>query len=66
MAVRAKREYLTSFRRSIEQRIVQPEQVRLNAADLSTIETLVQELAQPEQSASSMRSTCSNRSTSAT
>src|SRR5215217_6851002 len=29
MAVRAKREYLTSFRRSIEQRIVQPEQVRL-------------------------------------
>ena len=48
MAVRAKREYLTSFRRSIEQRIVQPEQVRLNAADLSTIETLVQELAQPD------------------
>ena len=36
MAVRAKREYLTSFRRSIEQRIVQPEQVRLDAADLST------------------------------
>ena len=48
MAVRAKREYLTSFRRSIEQRIVQPEQVRLDAADLSTIETLVQELAQPD------------------
>jgi ATP/ADP translocase/CRP-like cAMP-binding protein/HEAT repeat protein len=48
MAVRAKREYLASFRRSIEQRIVQPEQVRLNAADLSTIETLVQELAQPD------------------
>ena len=48
MAVRAKREYLSSFRRSIEQRIVQPEQVRLNAADLSTIETLVQELAQPD------------------
>ena len=48
MARMAKREYLTSFRRSIEQRIVQPEQVRLNAADLSTIETLVQELAQPD------------------
>jgi ATP/ADP translocase/HEAT repeat protein/CRP-like cAMP-binding protein len=48
MAVRAKREYLASFRRSIEQRIVQPEQVRLNAADLSTIETLVQELAHPD------------------
>jgi HEAT repeat protein/CRP-like cAMP-binding protein len=48
MAIRAKREYLSSFRKSIEQRIVQPEQVRLNAADLSTIETLVQELAQPD------------------
>ena len=48
MAVRAKREYLASFRRSIEQRIVQPEQVRLDAADLSTIETLVQELAHPD------------------
>ncbi len=48
MSRMAKREYLTSFRRSIEQRIVQPEQVRLNAADLSTIETLVQELAQPD------------------
>ena len=47
MAVRAKREYLASFRRSIEQRIVQPEQVRLDAADLSTVETLVQELANP-------------------
>jgi len=48
MAVRAKREYLSSFRRSIEQRIVQPEQVRLDAADLSTVETLVQELANPD------------------
>jgi ATP:ADP antiporter, AAA family len=48
MAVRAKREYLVSFRRSIEQRIVQPEQVRLDAGDLSTVETLVQELANPD------------------
>ena len=48
MAVRAKREYLTSFRRSIDQRIVEPEQVRLSGADLSTIETLVQELAHPD------------------
>ncbi len=48
MAVRAKREYLASFRRSIEQRIVQPEQVRLDAGDLSTVETLVQELANPD------------------
>jgi ATP:ADP antiporter, AAA family len=48
MAFRAKREYLASFRRSIEQRVVRPEEVRLNAADLSTIETLVQELANPD------------------
>lgn len=48
MARIAKREYLLSFRRSIEQRTVQPEQVRLNAADLATIETLVQELANPD------------------
>jgi ATP:ADP antiporter, AAA family len=48
MAVRAKGEYLASFRRSIEQRVVQPEQVRLDAADLSTVETLVQELANPD------------------
>src|SRR5688572_27373879 len=48
MAVRAKREYLTSFRRSIEQRVVRPDQVRLSGADLSTVETLVQELAHPE------------------
>ncbi|MEO5895597.1 MAG: Npt1/Npt2 family nucleotide transporter [Vicinamibacterales bacterium] len=48
MAVRAKREYLVSFRRSLETRDVEPEQVRLNVADLSTIETLVQELAHPD------------------
>ena len=48
MAIRAKREYLASFRRSIEQRVVKPELVRLDAADLSTIETLVQELANPD------------------
>jgi ATP/ADP translocase/HEAT repeat protein/CRP-like cAMP-binding protein len=48
MAFRAKREYLASFRRSIEQRVVRPEEVRLNAADLSTVETLVQELADPD------------------
>jgi ATP:ADP antiporter, AAA family len=48
MARMAKREYLVSFRRSIEQRTVQPDQVRLNAADLATVETLVQELANPD------------------
>ena len=48
MAFGAKREYLASFRRSIDQRIVEPEQVRLSHADLTTIETLVQELAHPD------------------
>src|SRR5215203_3663386 len=48
MAVRAKREYLASFRRSLETRGVEPEEVRLNVADLSTVEMLVQELANPD------------------
>ena len=48
MAVRAKREYLSSFRRSLESRDVEPEEVRLTVADLSTVETLVQELANPD------------------
>ena len=45
MALRAKREYLASFRRSLETRVVEPEDVRLNVADLATVETLMQELA---------------------
>jgi ATP:ADP antiporter, AAA family len=48
MAVRAKREYLLSFRRSLESRAVEPAEVRLSGADLSTIETLVQELSHPQ------------------
>jgi AAA family ATP:ADP antiporter len=48
MAFRAKREYLLSFRRSIEQGLVKPEEVRLSGSELSTVETLVQELAHPE------------------
>ena len=48
MAVRAKREYLLSFRRSLESRVVEPAEVRLSGADLSTIETLVQELSHPQ------------------
>ena len=48
MALRAKRGYVEAFRRSIEQGVVQPEEIRLSAADLSTIETLVQELAHPD------------------
>ena len=48
MALRAKRGYVAAFRKSIEQGLVQPDEVRLNAADLSTVETLVQELAHPQ------------------
>ena len=48
MGFRAKREYLASFRRSLESRQVEAEDVRLNVADLSTVETLLQELAHPD------------------
>ena len=48
MAVRAKREYVASFRRSLEQQNVQPAEIRLDTADLSTIETLVGELSHPD------------------
>jgi ATP/ADP translocase/HEAT repeat protein/CRP-like cAMP-binding protein len=50
MAFRAKREYLASFRRSIEQGVVKADDVRLSGSELSTVETLVQELAHPEPS----------------
>ena len=48
MGFRAKREYLASFRRSIDQGTVKPEELQLSGAELSTIETLVQELAHPD------------------
>ena len=48
MALRARRGYLRAFRQSIERRDLAPADVRLDAADLSTIETLVQELAHPD------------------
>jgi AAA family ATP:ADP antiporter len=48
MAFRAKREYLVSFRQSIERRDVAPAELRISGADLSTIETLVQELSHPQ------------------
>lgn len=44
-AVRAHRQYLAAFRASLAQGRVQPTQVRLDAVDLSTVETLVEELA---------------------
>jgi ATP/ADP translocase/HEAT repeat protein/CRP-like cAMP-binding protein len=49
LAVRAKREYLESFRRSIERRDVQPAELRVRVADLATIETLMEELASPDE-----------------
>jgi ATP/ADP translocase/CRP-like cAMP-binding protein/HEAT repeat protein len=45
MALRARRGYLLAFRESIERRDIAPAEMRLDGADLSTIETLVQELA---------------------
>jgi ATP/ADP translocase/HEAT repeat protein/CRP-like cAMP-binding protein len=48
MAMRAKREYIASFRRSIEQQQVRPSEIRLDTADLNTIETLVFELSHPD------------------
>jgi AAA family ATP:ADP antiporter len=48
MALRARRGYLEAFRHSIERRDVRPEEVRLSGADLSTIESLVQELSHPD------------------
>ena len=47
MAFRAKREYLASFRRSIAEGVVKADDVRLTGSELSTVETLVQELAHP-------------------
>jgi AAA family ATP:ADP antiporter len=49
-AFRAKREYLTAFRQSLERRDLHPAGVRLEVADLSTVETLIGELASPDES----------------
>jgi AAA family ATP:ADP antiporter len=43
-AVYAKREYVRAFRRSIEQQRVRPSEIRLDAADLNTVEALIVEL----------------------
>ncbi len=48
MSMRARKGYLTAFRQSIDRRDVAPDDVRLSGGDLSTIETLVQELSQPD------------------
>ncbi len=47
-ALRARREYLAAFRRSLVQQDMRAGEIRLETADLSTIEALVEELAHPE------------------
>ncbi len=47
-AVRARREYRAVFRRTLERQEVQPDLVRIKDADLSTVETLVEELGSPD------------------
>jgi HEAT repeat protein/CRP-like cAMP-binding protein len=48
--MRARGEYLKTFRRSIETRGIVPASVRLDVADAATIETLVEELSNPDES----------------
>ncbi len=50
VAVRARREYLKTFRHSIETGAIAPASVRLDVADAATIETLVEELSDPDES----------------
>ncbi len=47
-ALRARREYLAAFRRSIEQQDVEAAEIRIDTADLSSLETLVEELGQSD------------------
>jgi ATP:ADP antiporter, AAA family len=49
MALVARREYLASFRKSLDERQMRPEAVRTDIADPATIETLVEELANPDE-----------------
>ena len=51
LALVARREYLASFLKSLDKREIEPETVRINVADPATIETLVEELANPDESA---------------
>jgi AAA family ATP:ADP antiporter len=48
VAIAARREYMRSFRRSIEQQVVAPAELRFNNPDPQSVETLVSELAHPE------------------
>ena len=49
MALRARRGYKEAFRKSISTREIKPAEVTAAVADLSTIETLIQELASPDE-----------------
>ena len=48
VALRARKEYMMTFRRSIERQDVQPAEIALNAVDPASVEMLVSELAHPE------------------
>ncbi len=48
-AVRARREYLVTFRRSIERREVAASEARPEMADPATVEALIEELAHPDE-----------------
>ena len=48
MAIQARRGYLRAFRQSLVSRDMQASELRLDVADLTTIETLVQELSHPD------------------
>ena len=48
-AFRARQGYLAAFRRSIERQDLRPAEMREAVADLSTLETLVEELAHPDE-----------------
>jgi len=47
----ARREYLASFRRSIGDRAIAPDLIRADVTDAATIETLVEELSNPDEPA---------------
>ena len=55
VAMRARREYLKAFRHSIETGAMAPASVRLDVADAATIETLVEELSDPDESSRALR-----------
>jgi len=48
LAILARRGYLDAFRHSIDAQHLQPAEVRLSVVDLSTVETLMAELASPD------------------